>query len=186
MRKIIGVLAACAFIFTLAACSAPAQNAETMTVKPTEFSDETKKVLDIVGKDTVFFDFSVDDTIKSYEINTWVFENGEWANKGEIPGTIEKPDNQIAIQLTENGYNIFSIIEDGHASYGAPEMDIGLDSTAHQATDRLETSKSIVIGEEIPLIVKIGNSESKISIPSDFRTSNCTNGIAFTITFSNE
>ena len=69
----------------------------------------------------MFFDFVVDKTIKLKNINIWVYEICQWVDKGTITGNIDKTDNQIAIQVTENGYNMFAIDEGGHVKYSVPK-----------------------------------------------------------------
>lgn len=65
-------------------------------------------------------------------------------------------------------------------------MDINFENTAQQISNKISDPTDIVFDKEIPLWVKIGNNENGISIPTDFRSSNCTAGIAVTVTFSSK
>lgn len=187
MRKTCIGVAVLTLLFALTACSTSKQGAQsTMIIKPSEFSEETKQVLDLFDKEIMFFDFVVDETVKASTINVWVYENGEWVDKGATSGNIDKTENQIAIQITESGYNIFTIDESGHIKYSAPKMNISFKNTTQQLSSKITNPTGIIVGEEIPLWVKIGNNENEISIPTDFRSSNCTAGIAVTVTFSNQ
>lgn len=187
MRKIFSGLVVLTLLFVLTACSTPKQSTQdAMIIKPSEFSEETKRVLDLFDEDIMFFDFAVDETVKSSTVDVWVYENGVWVNKGATSGNVDKTDNQIAIQITESGYNIFTLDESGHIKYSAPEMDIDFENTTQQLSNKVTNPTDIIVGEEIPLWVKIGNTQNGISIPTDFRSSNCTAGIAFTVTFSNK
>lgn len=187
MRKIFSGLVVLTLLFALTACSTSKQGVQdTMIIKPSEFSEETEQVLDLFDEEIMFFDFVVDETVKSSTINVWVYENGEWVDKGATSGNIDKTDNQIAIQITESGYNIFTIDESGHIKYSAPEMNISFENNMQQISNKVTNPTDIIVGEEIPLWVKIGNNENGISIPTDFRSSNCTAGIAVTVTFSNQ
>lgn len=187
MWKTFSGLVALVLLFFLTACSTPKQSIQdTMIIKPSKFSEETKRVLDLFDEDIKFFDFTVDETVKSSTIDVWHYENNLWVNKGGTSGNIDKTDHQIAIQITENGYNIFTIDEGGHMKYSAPEINIDFENTKQQLSNKITHPTHIIVGEEIPLWVKIGNNQNGISIPTDFRSSNCTAGIAFTVTFSNK
>lgn len=187
MRKMFSGLVALMLLFVLTACSTPKQSTQdTMIIKPGEFSEETKRVLDLFDDNIMFFDFVVDETVKSSTIDAWAYENSEWVNKGATSGNVDKAHNQIAIQITENGYNIFTLDDGGYIKYSAPEMDFDFKNTTQQLSNKVTNPTDIIVGEEIPLWVKIGNNENGISIPSDFRSSNCTAGIAFTVTFSDK
>ena len=186
MRKMFGVIAL-TLMFTLAACSSEKQNAkDTMIIKPSEFSEETKQVLNLLEEEIIFFDIIVDETIKSSTINVWIYENGQWVSNGETSGNIGKTNSQIAIQITESGYNIFTIDESGHMKYSAPYLNIDFENTTQQLSHKITNPTDIRVGNEIPLWVKIGNNDSKISITDNFRSSNCSAGIAFTVTFSDK
>lgn len=75
---------------------------------------------------------------------------------------------------------------DGFTKYASPELALGFDNIAQQfITTQILDTANIVVDEEITLWVKIGNDKEKIIIPPDFRKSDCTEGIAFTIIFSN-
>lgn len=187
MRKIFSGLVALMLLFVLTACSTPNQSTQdTMIIKQSEFSEETKRVLDLFEENIMFFDFAVDETVKSYTIDAWAYENSEWVNKGATSGNIYEAHNQIAIQITESGYNIFTMDDGGYIKYSAPEMDIDFENTTQQLSNKVTNPTDIIVGEEIPLWVKIGNNENEISTPADFRNSNCTEGVAFTVTFSDK
>lgn len=184
MRKVFNGLVVLMLLFSLTACST-SNIQDTMIIKPSKFSEETTKVLDLFDGEIMFFDFSVDETVKSAVIHVWVYENGEWIESGKTSGKIDKIENQIAIQIADSGYNIFLIDENGHIKYSASEMKMSFENTTQQLSNKITHPTDIIVGEEIPLWVEIGNNEDEISIPTDFRSSNCTAGIAVTVTFSN-
>lgn len=187
MKKIFSRSVALAILFALTACSAPEQSSQdTMIVRPSEFSEETQRVLELFDDEIMFFDFIVDETVKSLQVNVWVYENGQWVDKGEISGNISGLRSQAAIQVTENKYNIFTLDENGHVKYSSPEVNIGFENTAQKISHKITKPVDITVGKEITLWVKIGNDGNGISVSDDFRNSDCTAGIAFTVTFSNK
>lgn len=184
-KQIFMITALVVLVMTFTACAKTNTQTAPM-IKPTEFSAETKKVLALFEDDTMFFDFTVDDTIKSSTVTIWYYENGEWVNKGNSSGNIDKAGNQIAFRFTDSGYELFTIDESGHIKYTSPNPYTGFEATTQRLSTRLEDKTEIVVGTEIPLWVKLGNNSGEISIKEDFRTSDCTAGVAVTITFSGE
>ena len=84
MKKIIYALLVGVIIFTLCACS---QNKHsTMYIKPSELSDETMEVLGLFDDEIQFFDISLDENVKSFEISVWVYRDGEWFEDGKTHG----------------------------------------------------------------------------------------------------
>lgn len=185
MKKAIAIIMIL-FPVMLTACFQTDDNGAAAVIEPTEFSEETKKVLELFDDEMMFFDYTVDESIKSSTISVWVYEDGKWLNKGDSSGNIDKADNQIAFRLTDNGYELFTIDEKGYVKYASPDIYSGFSETTQQTSNRLSNSTDIVLNTEMPLWVKIGNSESRISIDKDFRNSNCTAGIAVTVTFSDK
>ena len=172
-------------IAMLTACSQPDTN-DVAIIKPSEFSEETQKVLELFDDDILFFDYTVDKTIKSSTISVWFYEDGEWLNKGGSSGNIDKLNNQVAFRFTDTGYELWTIDENGHVKYTSPDIYTGFSETKQQASTRLNSSTEIALNTEIPLWIKIGNNENGISISKDFRDSNCTAGVAVTVTFSDK
>lgn len=60
-------------ILCLTSCSG---SSSQMTVKPSQFSEETQEVLQIIDDEIVFFDYQVSDLIRSISVDIWKFENG--------------------------------------------------------------------------------------------------------------
>lgn len=168
---------------TACAASAPSEQQKTMYLRRSEFSEETTRVLALLDEELIFFDFSVDDTVKSATVECWVYEDGAWVSEGGINTKITVRDNQIALHMKDDSYSVFIIDESGHSKYTAPEMDFGFENTAQQLSSIADSPTPIVVSEEIPLWVKIGNDKGAIASTMDFRTADCSAGVAFTITF---
>ena len=63
MKKTISVLLAVTMLFSLCACSQNKQYG--ISIKPTEFSEETLEVLDLFDDEIQFFDISLDENVSS-------------------------------------------------------------------------------------------------------------------------
>ncbi|WMI82134.1 hypothetical protein [Anaerotignum sp. MB30-C6] len=109
------------FVFLLlSACSNPVASKNTMIIKPSQFSAETQEVLSIFDDEVFFFDYSIDETIKSFSINLWAYQNGEWVENGATYGEEEFLRNRIAICTSNNNFDLFTIDETGYTKFTAP------------------------------------------------------------------
>lgn len=185
MKKLISI-AVMVFITMMTACMQPVTKDKAAIIKPSEFSEETQKALELFDDDMMFFDYTVDETIKSFTISVWSYEDGEWMNKGDSLGNIDTVDNQIAFRFNDTGYELFTIDKNGHVKFSAPDVYTGFSDTMQQTSTCLSNPTDIVLNTEIPLWVKIGNNKDGISISDNFRNSDCTAGIAVTVVFSDK
>jgi len=174
-------------VFTLSGC----ENKEDkgMYIKPSEFSEETREVLNIFDDEVQFFDIVLDETVKSETITVWVYKNGVWEESGNTAGPVELLDRQIAIRLTENSYDLYSIDESGHVKYSYPDLDISFDESMGIIGSRVEGETKLILNEETPILMKIGSKSGSMenyNITEDFRTMDCDAGVVVTLTVSDE
>lgn len=187
MRKIANILIILIVLMMLSACSTPTQDYNiTMTINPTNLSDETLTALEFVSEEAAFFDFIVDDTIKSYAVEAWIFEGGEWKSYGGTSVNIDAHSNKIAINPKGDGYNIMTSDDSGFISYLSDEVYSEFSNTTQIGTYKLTNSTPILKDTEITLWSKIGNNENGMSTNKEFRNADCSAGMAFTIVFSEE
>lgn len=174
-------------VFALSGC----ENKEDkgMYIKPSEFSEETRKVLNLFDDEVQFFDIVLDETVKSETITVWVYKNGAWEERGKTSGPVELLDRQIAIRLTENSYDLYSIDESGHVKYSYPDLDISFDESMGIIGSRVEGETKLILNEETPILMKIGSKSGSMenyNITEDFRTMDCDAGVVVTLTVSDE
>lgn len=74
MKRIVLGILSLIIIMLLVACNN--NNEDVMIIREREFSEETKKVLSMFEDEIVFFDYKVDESIKSMSIDIWTCENG--------------------------------------------------------------------------------------------------------------
>ena len=174
MKKTISVLLAVAMIFSLCACSQNKQSG--ISIKPTEFSEETLEVLDLFDDEIQFFDISLDENVKSFEISVWVYRDGEWFEDGKTHGNNDFLGKRIAIRLTENSYELYNISDNGHEKYSYPSLDTPFEESMGIGYSKIDREIPIELNKEIPIRVKIGTTsnrkevldktEEKLLIPS--------------------
>ena len=174
-------------VFTLSGC----ENKEDkgMYIKPSEFSEETRAVLNIFDDEVQFFDIVLDETVKSETITVWVYKNGVWEESGNTSGPVELLDRQIAIRLTENSYDLYSIDESGHVKYSYPNLNVSFDESIGILGSRVEGETKLILNEETPILMKIGSKSGSMenyNVTEDFRTMNCDAGVVITLTVSDE
>ena len=60
--------------------------------------------------------------MKSETITVWVYRDGEWEESGKTTGPVDTLERRIAIRLTEDSYELYSIDESGHVKYTSPDL----------------------------------------------------------------
>lgn len=174
-------------MFSLAACTKTEQKG--MYIKPSEFTQETREVLKLFDDEVQFFDIVLDETVKSETITIWVYRNGTWEESGKTSGPVEELERRIAIRLTEDSYELYTMDESGHVKYESPSLNTSFDECKAIMESKVEGETKLILNEETPIWMKIGSNTSSmevINVTADFRTIDCDAGIAVTLTVSDK
>ena len=174
------------WVFSFMACT---KKENKMYIKPSEFSKETRNVLELFDDEVQFFDIVLDENIKSETINIWAYRDGAWEKIGKTYGPVEQLERRIAVRLTEKSYELYSIDKTGHVKYSSPELDNNFEKCISTISSRIEGETQIIMNEEIPIWMKIGSGSSSIenyNITDDFRTIDCDAGVVVTLTVSDK
>lgn len=183
MKRLLIALALMATI--LIACFTTSQH--TMSIKPSEISEETKKVL-ALSDDVQFFDITLDDTVKSHTSSVWIYSNGEWVEDRKTLGD-KFSNRQIAFRVTDCSYDLYDFNKDGHVKSSCPILGTDFENCTVIQSAKIDKPTTIELNKETPIWVKIGTDKSRmrtIDITEDFRTYKCKAGIAVTFTVSDE
>lgn len=187
LRRCVSILVVMLFVLSLTACAKVEQKG--MYIKPSEFTEETREVLDLFDDEVQFFDIVFDETVKSEIITVWVYRDGVWEESGKTYGPVEEQEKRIVIRLTENSYELYSIDESGHMKYTSPNLNTTFDESVAVIGSRVEGETKLIINEETPIWMKIGSKTSSMenyNITEDFRAMECNAGIVITLTVSDE
>lgn len=187
LQKYVSILGVVILALTLSACAKTEQKG--MYIKPSEFTEETREVLSLFDDEVQFFDIVLDETVKSETITVWVYQDGTWEESGKTSGSVDSMERRIAIRLTENSYDLYSMDESGHVKYTYPELNTSFDESVAIIGSRVEGETQLVLNEEIPIWMKIGSETSSMenyNVTEDFRTMDCNAGIVVTLTVSDE
>ncbi len=185
MKKVLIIISV--MLLVLTGCAE--NESYSMSIKPTELSQETQQALSIFDDEVQYFDVKYDETAKYYSMAIWAYKDGEWYEAGRTYGEIQYLNNQIAINLTESSCEIFNISKDGYASSAYPDIDTNFDSVIGITGSRVDREIPIELDKETPIWVKIGTqsfSMSAMDITEDFRNNECDAGIAVTLTISDK
>ena len=187
MRSCVSILVAIILVLSLSACAKTEQKG--MYIKPSEFTEETREVLDLFDDEVQFFDIVLDETVKSETITVWVYRDGVWEENGKTSGLVDTLERRIAIRLTENSYELYSMDESGHVKYTYPELNVSFDNSVAIIGSRVEGETQLVLNEETTIWMKIGSESSSMenyNVTEDFRTIDCNAGVVITLTVSDE
>lgn len=162
---------------------------ENMYIKPTEFTEETLEVLSLFDDEIQFFDIVLNENIKSEIITVWVYRDGVWEESGKTYGPVDDREKRIAVRLTENSYELYSIDESGYVKYTSPNLDTNFEESMAVGGTRIDREIPLELNKEIPIWVKIGTETGSMDIfdvTEDFRKLDCNAGIVVTLTVSDE
>ena len=168
MRKWIALFWVIIGIISMAGCSAKLDNAGKMYIEPAQLTEEEEQIAALLGLNTKqrIFDFVLDGTVQSIQVNTYRLINGEWKletggggqvfsdTKGRIALDFERLDEgiRIAIQSEHTG---------GSTEYKS-ERNEDLEKIGAFGTSVLSEKTELDYEEEIPLAVQVITSKNEI------------------------
>ena len=187
MKRLVSLATALMLVVSLAACGS--QKQANMTIRPSVFSKETDEVLSLFDDEVQFFDIKLDDTVKSYSMILWAYQNGEWEEAGRTEGKSEFLGSRIAIRLTENSYDLYTADETGNTKFSYPTVETGFENSIAKGGEKIDREIPLELNKETPIWVKIGTDTGSMrvgDITDDFRQADCNAGIAVTLTVSDQ
>lgn len=139
-----------------------------MYIKVAQLTEEEKSISDLLGVNTDqrIFDFVLDDTVQSVQINTYELVNGSWklvstglnqvstAIEGRIALGFVKISDGLRVSI-QSDHNVSTTSYNAEFDYEFPDMGY--------ATSTLSDKTEITYEEEIPLVIQIITSKSEIS-----------------------
>jgi len=163
---------------------------DSMYIKPSEFSEETLEVLDLFDDEIQFFDVSLNETAKSYDITIWIYRDGEGVDEGRTYGEVKYIGDRIALRLTENNCDIYNItINEGYSKAAYQLVDTSFDGSMSRISWKVDNEEELELNKEVPIWVKIGTETTSFSVSDfekDFREIDCNAGIVITLTVSDK
>ena len=168
MKKLIVLMLAMVGLLSMVGCSDIKKNAEKMYIEPAQLTEEEEKIAALLGLDTQqkIYDFVLDETVQSIQVNTYRLMDGEWKLEtggggqafsdvtGRIALSFERLDEglRIAIQSEHIG---------GSTKYDSERND-DLNEIGNYTTSILSEKTEFAYEEEIPLAVQIITSKNEV------------------------
>ena len=168
MKKLTVMVMAIVGMLSMVGCSDTEKIAEKMYIEPAQLTEEEEKIAALLGLDTQqkIYDFVLDETVQSIQVNTYRLIDGEWKLEtggggqafsdatGRIALSFERLDEgiRIAIQSEHSG---------GSTEYNS-ERNEDLNEIGSYATSVLSEKTEFAYEEEIPLAVQIITSKNEV------------------------
>ena len=167
MKK--GIFAICVFLllFTFSACTSATAQPE-MQIGKAELTESEKDIADLLGADlgNTIYDFAVDDTIETVQVNIYELKDGEWDlisgggglafhdARGRIALDFERLSGGIRVALQSESTCVA-------AEHSVPPTDET--SPMSSATSYMSDNTPIAYEQEIPLVIQIYTTKDEIN-----------------------
>ena len=168
MKKWIALFLMITGVICMVGCSDTPETVNKMYIEPAQLTEQEEQIAALLGLNTkqCIFDFVLDDTVQSIQVNTYRLMDGEWKletggggqafsdAKGRIALGFERLDEsiRIAIQSEHTG---------GSTEYKS-ERNKDLEEIDASATSFLSQKTEITYEEEIPLALQVITSKNEI------------------------
>ena len=168
MKKLIVAVLVVIGMMSMVGCSDAPKSAEKMYIEPAQLTEEEEKIAALLGLNTKqrIFDFVLDESVQSIQVNTYRLINGEW--KLETGGggqAFSDMDGRIALDFERLDEGIIIAIQSEHTGGSTEyesERNEDLNEIGSFATSVLSEKTDIVYEEEIPLAVQVITSSNQV------------------------
>ena len=168
MKKLIVLVLAIVGMISMIGCSDTEKTAVKMYIEPAQLTEEEEKIAALLGLNTQqkIYDFVLDETVQSIQVNTYRLIDGEWKLEtggggqafsdatGRIALSFERLDEGIRIAIQSEH-------SDGLTEYDS-ERNEELNEIGSYATSILSEKTEFAYEEEIPLVVQIITSKNEV------------------------
>ena len=168
MKKLVAAVLIIVGMISMVGCSNTSKGTEKMYIEPAQLTKEEQKIAELLGVNTKqrIFDFVLDESVQSIQVNTYRLMDGAWAletggggqafsdTEGRIALGFERLDEgiRIAIQSEHTG---------GSTEYKG-ERDEELKEIGSFATSVLSEKTEFEYEEEIPLAIQVITSKNQV------------------------
>lgn len=168
MKKLIVTVLVVIGMMSMVGCSDKPKSAEKMYIEPAQLTEEEEKIAALLGLNTKqrIFDFVLDESVQSIQVNTYRLIDGEW--KLETGGggqAFSDMDGRIALDFERLDEGIRIAIQSEHTGGSTEyesERNEDLNEIGSFATSVLSEKTDIVYEEEIPLAVQVITSSNQV------------------------
>ena len=168
MKKLIVIVLAIVGMISMVGCSDTEKTAVKMYIEPAQLTEEEEKIAALLGLNTQqkIYDFVLDETVQSIQVNTYRLIDGEWKLEtggggqafsdatGRIALSFERLDEGVRIAIQSEH-------SDGSTEYDS-ERNEELNEIGSYATSILSEKTEFAYEEEIPLVVQVITSKNEV------------------------
>ena len=168
MKKLIVALLVMIGIISMIGCSATSKTADKMYIEPAQLTEEEEKIAALLGLDTQqkIYDFVLDETVQSIQVNTYRLMDGEWKLEAGGGGqAFSDVEGRIALSFERLDKGLRIAIQSEHTDGSTEfknESNGDLNEIGSFATSVLSEKTEFVYEEEIPLAVQIITSKNEV------------------------
>jgi len=167
VKKIIMGIAAVISVLSLVACGNPPPKPD-MYIEKAELSQKEEDIAKLLGdnSDQLIYDFRLDDTVQSVQINTYRLTDGEWrmiSGGGGQQFSDEK--GRLALDFENIAEGLRVALQSEHNSGSTKYSSEPAEEFAGmgRATSMLSDLTEITYEKEIPLVVQISTAQNSIN-----------------------
>ena len=168
MKKLIVLVLAIVGMIGMIGCSDTEKTAVKMYIEPAQLTEEEEKIAELLGLNTQqkIYDFVLDETVQSIQVNTYRLIDGEW--KLETGGggqAFSDVEGRIALSFERLDKGLRIAIQSEHTDGSTEfknESNGDLNEIGSFATSVLSEKTEFVYEEEIPLAVQIITSKNEV------------------------
>lgn len=167
MKRVWTVLLALLVVTGLCGCAGDDRDA--MYIEPARLTEEEKNLADLLEMDAKqrIFDFSLDDTARSIQVNVYQLTSGAWSlqSGGELAFDDERGRIALTFDRLSEGLRVAVQSENtgGFTAY-EKETGIGEENSLGTGTAALTARTDIEYEKEIPLAIQVMTSKNAITL----------------------
>ena len=165
VKRIWALLLCVVMSISLSACAE--NNLDRMYIEEAQLTEEEKNIAELLGLNQEYrlYDFSIDDTVKSMQINIYELIDGEWhIIAGGGGQAFEDSEGRLALGFDNVADGLRIAVQSEHNSgstsyFKESKNDI---TGMGYATSTLSDKQKIVYDQEIPLVIQIITSKNEV------------------------
>ena len=168
MKKLIAIVLTMAGMLSLVGCADTEKSAEKMYIEPAQLTEEEENIASLLGLNTEqrIYDFVLDETVQSIQVNTYRLMDGEWKLEAGGGGqAFSDLEGRIALSFERLDKGLRTAIQSEHTDGSTEfknESNGDLNEIGNFATSVLSEKTEFAYEEEIPLAVQIITSKNEV------------------------
>lgn len=166
MKRVCGLLCCGLLFLSMSACAERASG--EMYIEAAQLTEEEKDIAGLLGLNQGhrIYDFQVDDTVRSMQVNTYELVDGKWNRMmGGGGQSFVDQEGRIALGFENIADGLRVAVQSEHSSGATSHSaEMGNDIAGMgRATSALAEKEEIVYDREIPLVIQIITSKDEVS-----------------------